>query len=415
MEVEKLEEWATRSGCEIENWPLKYLGLPLGGNPNSLEFWNPVLEKVKKKLDGWKGGCLSRGGRLILIESVLASLPTYFLSIFRIPMKVKNVLEKRMRDFLWDGCDNNRKDHLINWDIVSKAKNKGGLGIGNLVNRNKALFGKWLWRFPRSQNSLWYSIIRSKYGLSDNGWDSKVVSSGTYRNPWKYISHGLESFLEHTKLEVGGGSTVRFWEDKWRGETTFDSLFPRLYRLSVNKGDSIASLAFLNSNCIVSWNLSFSRNLNERELEEYLSLLRVIEGVRLSPGSMDYRRWLLKGEGFSCSSFYKSLIDSPTNPQFAPSKVIWAAGIPTKVKVFSWLVAHGRVNTYDMLQKRRPNCCLSPSWCVLCKSDAESLNHLLLHCPYSYFIWNKACAEFGFSWAIPKDGASLLMLEINSY
>ncbi|KAM7480591.1 hypothetical protein LguiA_028804 [Lonicera macranthoides] len=109
MEVEKLEEWATRLGCEIKNWPLKYLGLPLRGNPNSLEFCNLVLEKVKKKLDGWKGGCLSKGGRLILIEFVLASLPTYFLSIFRILAKIKNVLEKRMRDFLWDGCDNNRK------------------------------------------------------------------------------------------------------------------------------------------------------------------------------------------------------------------------------------------------------------------------------------------------------------------
>ncbi|KAM7520449.1 hypothetical protein LguiB_019411 [Lonicera macranthoides] len=96
------------------------------------------------------------------------------------------------------------------------------------------------------------------------------MSRWTYRNPWKYISHGLESFLEHTKLEVGGGSTIRFWEDKWRGESAFDSLFPRLYRLSVNKGDSIASLASLNSDCLVSWNLSFSRNLNERELEEYL-------------------------------------------------------------------------------------------------------------------------------------------------
>ncbi|KAM7516501.1 hypothetical protein LguiA_006084 [Lonicera macranthoides] len=73
------------------------------------------------------------------------------------------------------------------------------------------------------------------------------------------------------------------------------------------------------------------------------------------------------------------------------------------------------VKTYDLLQKRRSNYCLSPSWCVLCKSYVESLNHLLLHCPYSYFIWNKVCAEFGFSWAIPKDGARLLMLEINSY
>ena len=85
--------------------------------------------KVKNKLDGWKGGCLSRVGKLILIESILANPPTYFLSIFCIPLKVKNDLEKRMTNFLWDGCENNEKDHLINWDIVSKAKNKRGWAL----------------------------------------------------------------------------------------------------------------------------------------------------------------------------------------------------------------------------------------------------------------------------------------------
>ena len=156
----------------------------------------------------------------------------------------------------------------------------------------------------------------------------------------------------------------------------------------------------------MSWNLSFSRYLNERELEEFVSLMTVIEGVRLSPG--------VKDKGFSCSSYFKSLIDSTLHVPFAHSEVIWAVGIPTKVKVFSWLIAHGRVNTCDLLQKRRPNSCLSLSWCALCKKDAETLNHLLIHCPYSYFIWNEVCIEFGLSWALPKNGADLLLLEINS-
>lgn len=28
---------------------MSYLGLPLGGNPRALSFWNPVVEKVEKK------------------------------------------------------------------------------------------------------------------------------------------------------------------------------------------------------------------------------------------------------------------------------------------------------------------------------------------------------------------------------
>ena len=33
-------------------WPTKYLGLPLGDNPTRKTFWEPVVNKVAKRLDG---------------------------------------------------------------------------------------------------------------------------------------------------------------------------------------------------------------------------------------------------------------------------------------------------------------------------------------------------------------------------
>lgn len=48
----KLLDLVSIVGCESGDWPLKYLGLPLGGNPKAVEFWAPVLEKVEKRLDG---------------------------------------------------------------------------------------------------------------------------------------------------------------------------------------------------------------------------------------------------------------------------------------------------------------------------------------------------------------------------
>lgn len=35
------------------------------------------------------------------------------------------------------------KPHLINWNIFSRPKEKGGLGISGIVNKNQALLGKW--------------------------------------------------------------------------------------------------------------------------------------------------------------------------------------------------------------------------------------------------------------------------------
>ena len=87
------------SGCEVGAWPIKYLGLPLGSNPRKINFWEPVVNKVAKRLDGWKKAFLSRGGKLTLIHLVLSSLLIYYLSIFKARINVINSMEKMMRDF----------------------------------------------------------------------------------------------------------------------------------------------------------------------------------------------------------------------------------------------------------------------------------------------------------------------------
>ena len=48
-------------------------------------------------------------------------------------------------------------------------KQKGGLGFRSLVLFNKALLGKWSWRFVRERNPLWKWVIVGKYGLQEGG------------------------------------------------------------------------------------------------------------------------------------------------------------------------------------------------------------------------------------------------------
>ena len=78
---------------------------------------------------------------------------------------------------MWERFGEERGIHLIKWDVVSRSKEKRGLSIGNLVKRNSALLGKWLF-FER--NSLWPAIIKSKYGLHPNSWDMNLVSYSSH-------------------------------------------------------------------------------------------------------------------------------------------------------------------------------------------------------------------------------------------
>ena len=69
-------------GCKVGLLPMAYLGMPLGASHKSPSIWNPILEKMKWKLAGWKKLYLSKGGRLTLLKSMLSSLPTYFFISF---------------------------------------------------------------------------------------------------------------------------------------------------------------------------------------------------------------------------------------------------------------------------------------------------------------------------------------------
>jgi hypothetical protein len=69
-------------GCETGSFPFKYLGIPIHFRKLRNGEWKPVEDRFKTKLGNWIGKLLSYGDRLILINSVLTSLPMFMLYFF---------------------------------------------------------------------------------------------------------------------------------------------------------------------------------------------------------------------------------------------------------------------------------------------------------------------------------------------
>ncbi|RVW74104.1 LINE-1 reverse transcriptase-like [Vitis vinifera] len=101
--LEEIEEMAVELGCRVGSLPSQYLGLPLGAPNKAPSVWNGVEEKVRRRLARWKRQYISKGGRITLIRSTLASMPIYHMSLFRMPKSMARRLDKVQRDFLWGG------------------------------------------------------------------------------------------------------------------------------------------------------------------------------------------------------------------------------------------------------------------------------------------------------------------------
>ena len=185
---------------------MSYLGLPLGAGFKKKEVWNNVVEKMEIRLAGWKRLYLSKGACLTLIKSTLSSLPTYYLSLFPLSVSIARRIETIQRDFLWGGVGDEHKFHLVNWKQVCSLVPHGGLGIRNMLLFNKALLGKWLWRYVSETDSLWHRVVDCKYGSQRRGWCSNQTR-GPYRvSLWKYIRAGWDCFMNHITFKVGDGT-----------------------------------------------------------------------------------------------------------------------------------------------------------------------------------------------------------------
>lgn len=92
-EVQNIQSLANILQGKVGSLPMIYSGMPLGTLYKIASIWNPILERMEKKLSEWKQLYLSKGGRLTLVKSTFSSLLTYYLSLFTIPKAVVTRLE----------------------------------------------------------------------------------------------------------------------------------------------------------------------------------------------------------------------------------------------------------------------------------------------------------------------------------
>ncbi|RVW74568.1 LINE-1 retrotransposable element ORF2 protein [Vitis vinifera] len=240
LDQNHLSRLALLLDCKASDWPILYLGLPLGGNPTACGFWDPVIERISRRLDGWQ-----KLTYLSVLHGCKNREDTKGLSMVR----------------GWEG----KRDHLVRWEAVCKPRVIGGLGIGKIPLRNRALLGKWLWSSLGRSNG--HTAVLGSHSTRLSGF-FQVYS--VYRRRW-----GKNSLL--------GRFVV--------GDQTFKDQYPRLFRVVMDKNIPISSI--LGSSRPFSWNFNFRRNLTDSEIEDLERLMHSLDCMNLSTSVSDVRSWSL--------------------------------------------------------------------------------------------------------------------------
>lgn len=132
---EENQDLANILRCKLGCFPFTYLGLPLSNKRLPRSAFLPLIQRMSSRLEGWAAKHLSIAGRIVLINAVLTSIPTYYMTCLKMPKWVIGKMDRIRRRFLWHGVSpEQKKMSLINWNVVCMPKEHGGLGIMDFGN-----------------------------------------------------------------------------------------------------------------------------------------------------------------------------------------------------------------------------------------------------------------------------------------
>ncbi|XP_057251804.1 uncharacterized protein LOC125498516 [Beta vulgaris subsp. vulgaris] len=344
VNLERRKEIVETLGVKEVEKHEKYLGLPTIIGRSKKVVFMCLKERIWKKMQGWKEKLLSRPGKEVLIKAVAQAIPTYMMSIFKIPEGLIDEMHSVLAKFWWGSTATSRKIHCHNWESLCLPKAMGGMGFRDLKCFNQALLAKQGWRLCQDTSTLLHGVLKARYFKhaafleAMRGFDP----SYSWRSIWGAKSLLLEGFKWRVGNDVEHGGRKEDMVNETFGveerQTVLDIPLPSTWKCDTqywwptNDGNYTVRSGYWLGRMghVHTWDLFFGRR--ERDI------------------------W----------------------------KLVWKITGPPKLCHFIWRACKGRLGVMDVLYRRHIR---EHSTCPVCGCEEETIMHALFNCTYASKIW----------------------------
>lgn len=234
-------------GCQVQEFPIRYLGLQLSTKKLPKAHVHSIVEAVARKVLPCHGSLMARSGRLVWIKSVLRVVPIYSMMADCLPPWAIKEIDMICKKFLWVGGEAlDRGRCLVAWHTACKPTELGGLGISDLKLVGYALQARWLWLQKADSSPAWSQL------------------------PLDVAPEVQAFFRASTYTELEDGMTTLFWDDRWLQQAAPADLAPNLVQLVPRRIRSRLTVQQGIANA--QWTGGISRSMSLAAIAEYLEL-----------------------------------------------------------------------------------------------------------------------------------------------
>ena len=181
------------------------MGLPSFVGRAKKACFTQIKERIWAKMQGWKEKLLSQVGKEVMIKAVVQSIPTYSMSVFKLPVILCKDIEAMIRKFWW-GQGDSKKIHWVNWSSLCSSKSVGGMGFRDIQKFNNALLAKQVWRLFHKKDTLLYRGFSARYFPHGNILDAPVHPNCSFA--WRSILQAREVINRGAIWRVGNELSI---------------------------------------------------------------------------------------------------------------------------------------------------------------------------------------------------------------